>query len=312
MSVWHAVFQAGFFGNSAVQTAAIVAVVVACVCAPVGVFTVIRGQSFAGHSLADITSTGGSVAVVTSINPLIGFAGMGLLGAGAMELMGTNSHRGRDLVTGIVLGASLGLSALLLYLSVTSGSTTGAVVTVMFGSIFAVSTGTLPLVVILGAAGLVLIAVVYRPLLLISVSAELAAAQGVRLRLVGFVYMAALALSVALCALTIGAILSTALLIGPAATSLRLARSPIGAMAYAAVLSTATTWAGIVMAYDSYSWPPSRSGWPVSFFVVVLVLAAYLLSQLKGRSGRRTKNVMSGGRAIDVDHVRSTVVVGQG
>ena len=68
------------------------------------------------------------MAVVHGINPLVGFAAMGLLGAGAMELMGTNSRRGRDLVTGIVLGASLGLSALFLYLSITGGDTTGAVV----------------------------------------------------------------------------------------------------------------------------------------------------------------------------------------
>jgi zinc/manganese transport system permease protein len=288
MTLLHAIFQPGFFDNSAVQTAVVVGAVVACVCAPVGVFTVIRAQSFAGHALADITSTGGSAAAVTGINPLLGFAAAGLLGGGAMELLGTAGHRGRDLVTGIVLGAALGLSALFLYLSVTNGSTSGAVVSVLFGSIFAVSAGTLPLVVALGAVALVLIGLVYRPLLLSSVSADLAAAQGVRLRTVGLVYMAALALAVALSAITIGAILSTALLIGPAATALRLARSPGGAMAWAAALGTACTWAGVVLAYDSYTWPPTQQGWPVSFFVVVLVLAAYLLSQLKGRAARRS------------------------
>ena len=51
---------------------------------PVGVFTVIRGQSFAGHAFADITSTGGSASVVVGVNPLVGFAAMGLLGAGAL------------------------------------------------------------------------------------------------------------------------------------------------------------------------------------------------------------------------------------
>jgi zinc/manganese transport system permease protein len=298
MTVWHAIFQPGFFSNPAVQTAAVVGVVVACVCAPVGVFTVIRGQSFAGHAFADITSTGGSAAVLTGVNPLVGFAAMGLLGAGAMELTGAQRHRGRDLATGIVLGAALGLSALFLYLSVTGGNTSGAVVTVLFGSIFAVSAGTLPLAVAVGAVALVLIGMVYRPLLLASVSADLAAAQGVRLRAVGLVYMAALSLSVALCALTIGAILSTALLIGPAAAALRLARSPLGAMACAAALGTAATWAGIVLAYDSYDWPPAHNGWPVSFFVVVLVLAAYLAAQLK-RGTRRRLGLVAAGPAPD-------------
>ncbi|HMK96156.1 MAG TPA: metal ABC transporter permease, partial [Acidimicrobiales bacterium] len=90
-----------------------------------------------------------------------------------------------------------------------------------------------------------------------------------------------------------GAILSTALLIGPAATSLRLARSPGRAIALAALIGTGVVWLGILLAYDSYSWPPSAQGWPVSFFVVMLVLACYLLGQLKGRPGDRRRGPFS-------------------
>ena len=139
MSILHAVFPPGFFSSGPVQSAAVVGAVVALVCAPIGVFTVIRGQSFAGHAFADITSTGGSAAVVLGVSPLVGFVAFGVAGAGAMELLGTNRRSGRDLATGIVLGAALGLSALFLYLSTTTETTTGAAVTVLFGSIFAVS-----------------------------------------------------------------------------------------------------------------------------------------------------------------------------
>jgi zinc/manganese transport system permease protein len=286
MSVLRAVFPPGMFSSSSVQTAALVGAMVALVCAPVGVFTVIRGQSFAGHAFSDITATGGSAAFLIGINPLVGFATMGLAGGAAMELLGAERRRGRDLVTGILLGAGLGLSALLLYLSTTTQSTTGAAVTVLFGSIFAVSTSTLPLVVVVGALAAGLIGLVYRPLLLSSVSPDLAAAQGTRVRLVGLAYMVALPLAVALSSLTIGAILSTALLIGPAAAALRLARSPGRAIAWAAGMGVVATWAGIVLAYDSYNWPPAQQGWPVSFFVVILVLAFYVSAQLKGRRGR--------------------------
>ena len=155
----------------------------------------------------------------------------------------------------------------------------------LFGSIFAVSTSTLPLVIGFGASALFLVGLVYRPLLLSSINPDLASAQGLGRRVVGLVYMVSLALSVALSALTIGAILSTALLIGPAAAALRLAKSPGRAIACAALIGVAATWAGIVLAYDSYNWPPAQQGWPVSFFVVSLVLAAYLLAQLTGRRG---------------------------
>lgn len=287
MSILHAIFQPGLFSNSSVQDAAVVGAVVALVCAPVGVFTVVRGQSFAGHAFADITATGGSASFLLGVSPLFGFVVMALAGAGATELLGAERQRGRDLVTGVVLGAGLGLSALLLYLTTTTQSTTGAAVTVLFGSIFAVSSSTLPVVIGFGATALFLVGLVYRPLLLSSINPDLARAQGPGLRFVGLVYMVSLALSVALSALTIGAILSTALLIGPAAAALRLAKSPGRAIACAAVIGVAATWAGIILAYDSYNWPPAQQGWPVSFFVVSLVLAAYLLAQLTGRLARR-------------------------
>ena len=294
MSLLHAVFPPGIFSSGPVQAAAVVGAVVALVCGPVGVFTVIRGQSFAGHAFADITATGGSAAFLLGVSPLVGFVTLGLAGAGAMEVLGADRRRDRDVATGVVLGAGLGLSALLLYLSTTTETTTGAAVTVLFGSIFAVSSASLPLVIGFGALALFLVGLVYRPLLLSSINPELAAAQGTRLRLVGITYTVALALSVALSALTIGAILSTALLIGPAAAGLRLARSPGRAAAWATGIGVGVTWAGIVLAYDSYTWPPAQQGWPVSFFVVCLVLLVYVLAQLAGRSGHRASSPTPG------------------
>jgi zinc/manganese transport system permease protein len=37
-----------------------------------------------------------------------------------------------------------------------------------------------------------------------------------------------------------------------------------------------------VLAYDSYYWPPRGQGWPVSFFVVALVLVMYLAAAIPG------------------------------
>jgi len=100
---------------------------------------------------------------------------------------------------------------------------------------------------------------------------------------VGAAYLMALAVSVALSAVIIGAVLSTALLIGPAATALRVAKGPVRAMAVAAGIGVAAIWIGIVLAYDSFYWPPAGRGWPVSFFVVTLIVGGYLLSYLRPR-----------------------------
>ncbi len=99
-----------------------------------------------------------------------------------MEMIGIQRPRGRDLATGIVLGAGLGVAALLLYLDATLHNTTGATVTILFGSVFTVPSSTIPLVVLLSVAVLAIVAALYRPLLLSSVSAEMAAARGMHVR----------------------------------------------------------------------------------------------------------------------------------
>jgi zinc/manganese transport system permease protein len=278
--------EPGFFSNTPVQTALLVGGVVAVVSGIVGTFTVMRGQSFAGHSLADIGTAGGSASFLLGISPLFGFVAMNLMAAGVMEWIGIRRPRGRDLATGIVLGAALGLAALFLYLDTTASSTSGATVNVLFGSIFTLPASVVPFIAILSvvAAGIVL--GLYRPLLLSSVSSDLATAQGVPVRLVGIGYLVALAVAVSLSAVTIGAILSTALLIGPAATALRITDRTGRAALIAAAIGVAATWLGVLLAYDSYYWFPDRGGWPVSFFVVTLIFLTYIVSQT--RSGTRS------------------------
>jgi zinc/manganese transport system permease protein len=276
VTVIHHLFEPGFFSSGPVHTALLVSAIAALVAGPLGVFTVLRGQSFAGEALGDIGTTGGSGAYLVGVGPLWGFLVINVAAVTLMEMIGVQRRRGRDLATGIVLGAGLGLAALFLYLDATHQSTTGAAVSVLFGSLFSVSSTTSPLAIAVAVVAVGMLAIVGRPLLLASANPELAAARGIRVRMVGYVYLLALSLAVALCALTIGSILSTALLIGPAASSLRISRRPLRAIAAAAGLGIAAAWIGVLLAYDSYAWPPHHQGWPVSFFVVALVLVIYL------------------------------------
>lgn len=284
-SVLHALVEPGFFQSSNVQLAILIGGLVAIVAAAVGVFTVLRGQSFAGEALGDIGTAGGTSAYLLGIGPLWGFVGLNMVAAAAMELIGIQRTRGRDLATGIVLGLGFGLASLFIYLGTLGSSATGSPVTILFGSLFLLPSSNLPLVLALAAGTLAALIALYRPLLLVSVSPELAAARGIPVRLVGTAYLLTMAVAVALSALTIGAILSTALLVGPAASALRLTSRPHRAFLAAAAVGVSCTWLGLLLAWDSYYWP--GHGWPVSFFVVTLTLVAYLAS---GASGYRRRN----------------------
>jgi zinc/manganese transport system permease protein len=285
-----AIFEPGFFTSAPVHVALLAGGVVALVSGIVGTFTVMRGQSYAGHALGDISATGGSASFLIGISPLWGFAGTSVVAAGIMDMIGVRRPRGRDLATGIVRGAGLGLAALFLYWDTTRTSTTGAPVTILFGSIFTIGSSMIPVIAVFSLVAVGIVAVLYRPLLLSSVSTDLAVVRGVPVRIAGALCLAAIALAVSLSAITIGAILSTALLVGPAATALRLTSRPGLMLTWSAVIGVAATWLGVLLAYDSYYWPPTGRGWPVSFFVVVLILIFYLLAQFAGKNARESRN----------------------
>jgi len=107
---WSPLFEPGFFSSEPVHVALAVGAIAAVVSGVVGVFTVIRGQSFAGHALSDIGTAGGSAAFLVGASTLYGFVAFNVVAAAVMELIGIRKPRGRDLATGIVLGASLGLA----------------------------------------------------------------------------------------------------------------------------------------------------------------------------------------------------------
>src|SRR3954468_2867908 len=119
-------FEPGLLHSDPVRIAAGVGGVWAVTSAVVGVFTVTRGQSFAGHSLADIATTGGSGAFLVGLNQFWGYLAFGAGAAAFMEMIGIQRRRGRDVATGVVLGAALGLAALFLYLGTQYSTSTGA------------------------------------------------------------------------------------------------------------------------------------------------------------------------------------------
>lgn len=299
---WSPLFEPGFFSSGPVHVALAVGAISAAVSGVVGVFTVVRGQSFAGHALSDIGTAGGSAAVLVGASTLYGFVAFNLVAAAVMELIGIRRPRGRDLATGIVLGASLGLAALFLYEDTVASSTTGATVNVLFGSIFTLPPGITTVMAVLGAASVAVIALLYRPLLLSSVSYELAAARRVPVRLVGAGYLLAVALAVSMSAVTIGAILSTALLIGPAAIALRLASRTGVAIAVAVVVGVVACWLGTLLAYDSTVWS-GGNGWPVSFCIVAVIFALYFASGVVSWSRSNLGRTAPGRRRHPVEPV---------
>ena len=195
-----------------------------------------------------------------------------------MEAIGVDRVRQRDVGTGVVLGAATSLAALFLYLTATSSAVGGAAQTVLFGSLFFVPSSYVPWIAGASLAAMAVVGAVWRPLLIGSVAPELARSRGVRTGLVGGVFLVTVAVAVGLSAVAVGSILSTALLIGPAASALRLRLRWSATVAAASCLGVVAAGLGIVLSYDSYYWSTSHRSLPVSFCIVAVVIVEYAIA----------------------------------
>lgn len=273
-------FAHGFFQNEPVMNALVMGGMVAAASGALGVFVVIRGQAFVGHAVADFGGAGAAIAFLLGVNTLWGFLLFGLFSAAGVELLG-NRDKEKDLATGIVLSFALGIEALFLFLDTHYAGSAGAPMMILFGSVFFIRPDTVPIVVSLTTVAVAILCAIYRPLLLCSIDSDLARTRGVPVRFIGMIFILLLALVVEEASLVAGALLSTALLIGPAAAATRMTHKTGVAILLSAGIGVFSMWLSILLAYDSYQWPPVGRGWPVSFFVCILILLFYLLTGLK-------------------------------
>ncbi len=285
--ILHALVAPGFFQSAAVRTALLMGAIVAVANGLVGIFVVIRGQAFLGHALSDVGAAGGAGAALVGVQVLWGFLAGGFV-SGALADAGLSESRGRDVATGIVLATALGFGALFLYLITTTTSNANITQTVLFGSIFTINPALLPSMGLLSLGTVALLTFIYRPLLYVSVIPEVARARGIPLRLINLLYLVVVVAAVDQAAIMVGALLSTALIVGPAAIAVRLTSRPGLRLGVAAVVGVAATSLGILLAYDSFYWPPAGRGWPDSFFISTLILLGYLAVTLRTRHDRRT------------------------
>ncbi len=264
-----------FFASPNVQTALVASAVVAALSAAIGYFVVLRGLSFAGHAVTDIGLTGGAGALLVGIDPLWGLIAFSVLAALAVGTLGDRA-RERDIATGLVLAAALGIGALFLHLQTRYAN---AQSTLLFGSVFQTDPRLVRAVCIIGVVALVALAALFRPLLFATASPDAARIAGVKTRAIGLAFLAIMAVAVAETAQMVGVLIATALLIGPAATALALVQRPLAGFGLAIAIGISEAWLAIALAYASFGWSSGRNGWPVSFFVAAFALGALVIAR---------------------------------
>ena len=251
------------------QNAYLAGTLVALTAGIMGYFMVLRSQSFAGHSLANVGFAGATGAVLFGIPPIVGLFLAGALAAVGIQALNEASGHSRqsDIAVGAVFAASLALGFLFIFLA--TAEYAANVYNVLFGNVLGISDTDVRIIlwstlVLVGA--FLLIA---RPLFFASIDPDVAAARGVPVRALALGYLMLLALTVAVAVQVVGVLLIFALLVTPAAIAQDVTTRPAVAAAVAVALALIFTWVGLAVGYFT--------PYPVGFFITTFAFGTYAL-----------------------------------
>jgi zinc/manganese transport system permease protein len=259
------------------QNALLAGTVVALVSGAVSYFIVLRGQSFAAHTLSQVGFPGAAAGALLRVSPvagLLGFCALAAIGIGLFRPRLGGGGRAESAAIGTIQTFLLGLG--LLFAQLYPGSTNQGVYSFLFGTILGVGDGDVALIAGAGILALAGMAVIGRPLLFASVDPEGAESRGVPLRPVSMGFLLLVAASIAVSVQIVGTLPVFAVLVTPGAAAQRLTASPGVGLGLSVMLSLLVTWLGLLLAY--------LTSLPVGFFIASLGFGLYLLARLVNRS----------------------------
>jgi manganese/iron transport system permease protein len=250
------------------QTALAAAVLVGLTCAVLGAYVVQRRMAFIGDALAHTTLPGLVIAHLSGWSLSIGGLVAAVLTALGIGWMSRRQTVKEDTAIGIGFTGMFALGILLMSLKKSYRD----VQDMLFGNILGVTAGDLGL--ILAVTGIVLITlfIFHKELELTSFDPTHAAVIGIRPERLNYLLLVLLALAVVTGIQAVGVILTSALLVTPAATASLLTQRFARAMAIAAMIVVVCAVIGL---YISYYYNASSGA-----AIVLACTAAFLVTWL--------------------------------
>ncbi len=242
---------------------------VAAVAGPLGVFVVWRRMAFFGGTLGHSALLGVAAGLLLGLDTTVGVVAVCVAVALMLVAMEGRLRLGGDTLLGILAHATLALG-----LVVMAFLTTVRVdlMSYLFGDILAVTPADVMWVMAGGVVVLAALAALWRPLLAVTVHAELAMVEGVPVRTVNTALMLLLAVVVALAIKVVGVLLVVSLLVIPAAAARRFSPTPERMALLAAVAGCLSVAGGLA---GSLAWDT-----PAGPSIVVAAAALFAVSAL--------------------------------
>lgn len=256
---------------------------VALMAGPLGCFVVWRRMAYFGDTMAHSALLGVALALLLDVHMMAGVFGVALLVSAALLVLQRRQALSSDALLGILSHATLALGLVIVaFMTWVRLDLMGF----LFGDILSVAKSDLLLIYGGAIVVLAVLALIWRPLLAGTVSAEIAEAESIRPERARVVFMILMAVVIALAMKIVGVLLITSLLIIPAATARQHAATPESMAVLATVLGVAAVIGGLFgsLQFDTPSGPS----------IVVAALFLFLAGLLPLRRKQRESQALAG------------------
>ena len=212
----------------------------------VGFFLVQRRMSLIGDGIGHVAFAGVAAGYLLGISPVATALVASVVGAIAVEWLRANRRTAGDQALALLFYTGIALGVVLIS---AAGALNANLFAFLFGSILTVTRGDLLLVVTLGAAGLALIALLYRALVAVALDEEGAKVSGVPVGLLNVAVAGLAGVTIALSMRTVGILLIAALMVLPVTAASRVARSVSSTLAIAMTIGLLSVFIGLTVSY---------------------------------------------------------------
>lgn len=223
----------------------LVGLMIAIIIPMIGVIMVNRKTSMIGDALSHSSLAGIGFGLILGINPMWTSLIVCILASFAIELIRSRFKAYGDMATALVMSTGIGIAAILS--DFTPGGTSFE--SFMFGSITTVGSDDLIIVGIIFVVVSLISFYFYYPLLYNAINPSMARLAGVKINLVNNIFTFMTAVTVAISAKTVGALMITSLMTIPVAIALLLSDSYKKTYKLSLIFSVVFTLIGISASY---------------------------------------------------------------
>jgi manganese/iron transport system permease protein len=275
-------------GTTIFIRALIASALVGIVCAVVGTYVVLRGIAFIGDAIAHAGFPGVVAAYMIGIPFYLGAAVAAVSTALAIGWVTKRAGIRQDTAIGVLFAGTFALGV---FLFSTINGYVADLFSFLLGNVLAIGPEDLVALVVLGGGVLLVVALLWKELLYATFDPLGAAASGIPVDRLEYLFLALVALTIVVSLQAVGIILVVAMLITPAATAQLVAVRFTRLMMVAAVVGIASSVAGLYLSY----WLDVASG----ATIVLVQTATFLVVLAFGPRGLLARRRHAADLAVD-------------